>query len=185
MSGAVAGVEPVRSRIQTYSGRWFDFRSFAPGDFHLEDIAWALSMQCRYNGMTHRFYSVAEHSVIVSTHVAPAHARHALLHDAAEAYMGDIVSPLKQLMPEFTAIEARMESAIFERFGVAITTASAADVKFIDEAVYHDECWALLCDPRMSSPGPQLHTTIASLQPSQAREVFVSRFLKLFPEWRP
>ena len=111
--------------IQTYTGK-----SFNPlagenedcGPIELMDIAHALSHLCRFNGHTKRFYSVGEHSLYVSTlleHHEPAIQAWGLLHDAAEAYLGDMVRPIKQRMPEFKAIEDRLLQRIAKRFGLA------------------------------------------------------------------
>ena len=60
--------------MQTYTGRQFWPIDPRANEVHIEDIAHALSMMCRYNGHCRTFYSVAEHSVLVSQHVPPEHA---------------------------------------------------------------------------------------------------------------
>lgn len=90
-----------------------------PQDVRSLDIAHALSRIDRFGGHTSRRYSVAEHSVLVSKLVQPEHRLAALLHDAAEAYVGDMVAPLKAMLPEFSVIERRIHQVICERFGVS------------------------------------------------------------------
>lgn len=79
-------------------------------------IAHSLSLQCRFNGQCNRFYSVAEHSVHVSYLCPPHLAMEGLMHDATEAVYGDIIMPLKQLFPEFKAMEQRLHSAINKKY---------------------------------------------------------------------
>ena len=112
--------------MQTAGGRAFFPLDPRPEDVHIEDIAHALSFVCRFGGHCSKFYSVAEHCVRVSLAVAAAggsraEALAALLHDAAEAYVGDMVWPLKQAaaLAEYKAIEHGVERAIAARFGVA------------------------------------------------------------------
>ena len=112
--------------IQTYSGDLFNPLAADGedcGPIHLFDIAHALSNLCRFNGHVKRFYSVGEHSLYVSTLLdTPKYSnsrelqRWGLMHDAAEAYLGDMVRPIKQKMPEFKAIEDRLLRRIAERF---------------------------------------------------------------------
>jgi hypothetical protein len=109
------GVGPT---IMLHSGAWFDFCAPASSCFNIEDIAHGLANICRYAGQCKRFYSVAEHSILVSQ-TAKGFEYEALLHDAAEAFVGDISRPLKQMLPDFKRIEAEVERAILERFGVA------------------------------------------------------------------
>ena len=84
----------------------------------IEDIAHGLAYQCRFNGQTTRFYSVAQHSLMVATLVPPRLRLPALLHDAAEAYLGDMVKPLKRLFPEFSRLESGVLDLIGQRFSV-------------------------------------------------------------------
>lgn len=91
--------------IETYTGRRFCFDQFDAAEFNIRDIAHALSMQCRFNGHCPMFYSVAQHSVLVSGALPPEHSLWGLMHDAAEAYLGDMVAPLKQGFVEYRFME--------------------------------------------------------------------------------
>ena len=83
----------------------------------IEDIAHALARQCRYNGHVNcAHYSVAQHSVLVSRILPAEFALEGLLHDAAEAYLGDCIRPLKNQLPEYQGLEAKWESVIAEKF---------------------------------------------------------------------
>jgi hypothetical protein len=103
------------TRIMLASGALFDILDPEGSDFTLQDIAHGLGRVCRFAGQSSRFYSVAEHCVHVSRLVPLAHARAALLHDASEAFIGDVTRPLKALLPEYREIEARIEDAIATR----------------------------------------------------------------------
>lgn len=113
----------VKNTIRLRSGCYFDFVDPQPDQFTLRDIAGALSKICRFGGQIERFYSVAEHSVMcaeqaeadgfpLDTQIA------ALMHDAAEAFVGDVVKPLKIMLAEYPAIEDRVESVIAEKFTI-------------------------------------------------------------------
>lgn len=104
------------SWIQTFSGKKFDLLNPTPAMVDPVDIAHALSMICRFTGHTIGFYSVAEHSLRVAQLVPHMDVKQALLHDATEAYIQDISSPLKQLLPDYKAIERRIHRAICDRF---------------------------------------------------------------------
>ncbi len=175
--------------MQTFSGRKFYPLDPRAAEIVIQDIAHGLAMTCRFGGHSKRFYSVAEHCVIVSMFVAPAYAREALLHDSAEAYVGDMIRPLKHTarMGEFRAVEAAIELAVHERFGILSTPESHAAVKEIDDRIIVDEIAALMSDPPMylerHKNVPPLGAHIAGLNPAHAEHVFVSRFLELFPEF--
>lgn len=108
----------IGASIILRSGRYFDFIDPQPDMIDEEDIAWGLANTCRFNGQSLDFYSVAQHSVLCASLVPHADRFAAVMHDAAEAYVGDMVGPLKQLCPDFKAIEKRVEAAIFAKFGI-------------------------------------------------------------------
>lgn len=110
------------SEIRTFSGVMFDFEHAVPWDVNLKDIAHSLGNTCRFNGHSPEFYSVAEHSCLVATllqHRGYDRLMQAagLMHDATEAYVGDMVGPLKELVGgAFKDIEDQVWSLISERF---------------------------------------------------------------------
>lgn len=115
--------------IQTYRGFAVDFVEPDIKTICIEDIARGLAFQCRYNGHCRKFYSVAQHSVLVSEAIEKHVARLVglelcgLMHDAAEAYCGDLVAPVKQVLRvvddlEFDDMEARLMGVIAQRFNL-------------------------------------------------------------------
>lgn len=104
------------STILTNKGNYFPFHAPHEHKFDVEEIAHALSNICRFTGHVSEFYSVAQHSVLVSCLVPSKYKLAALFHDASEAYLGDVASPLKALLPEYKAIEKHVEKAIADQF---------------------------------------------------------------------
>ncbi len=111
-------MEIPETYIETRSGKRVDYFNPDPDTIDIEDIAYALANQCRYNGHSAMFYSVAEHSVAVARLVPKQFQLLALLHDAAEAYVGDIPSPLKQHLGGFKDIEDGIAQTIYKKYGV-------------------------------------------------------------------
>ncbi|MFC5302675.1 hydrolase [Azospira restricta] len=167
--------------VSTYLGHRFHPAAPSIDDVHIEDIAHGLAFQCRFNGQTRAFYSVAQHSLLVAG-LVPARLRlAALLHDAAEAYLGDMVKPLKALFPEFSRLEEGVMAIIGERFGVAGFAAPAikrADLIALatekrDLLPHSSEAWASLSG---ITPVP---ARIQPLAPHEAKATFLERFREL------
>lgn len=168
--------------MQTVSGKAFWPIDPRAEDVDIEDIAHALSMVCRYGGHCQRFYSVAEHSIYVSRHVPKEDALWGLLHDAAEAYIADIVKPAKRFISGYAEVEDRLMEVICERFGLPVTPPES--IKKADTAILLDEMPQLLGEPPLPwglTEGP-LGIEILGLQPGQAKQAFLNRFYELTGE---
>ncbi len=106
------------SIIDTFEDRLFDYLHPEEYKFDIDEIAWALSMQCRFNGFVSHFYSVAQHSVLMCDLVPIKLRKQTLLHDGSEALCGDVVSPLKRLLFEYRIIYNDTERAMFKYYKV-------------------------------------------------------------------
>lgn len=104
--------------IVTSSCTKFDLLDPKEDDILIEDICTSLSNLCRFTGHCKKHYSVAQHSVIGSLFVPKEFKLEFLLHDATEAYLGDVSSPLKKVLPEYKAIEKRLDRVIRRKFGL-------------------------------------------------------------------
>lgn len=106
--------------IQTFSGNPFYLLDPRPEEIEIRDIAHALSQLCRFTGHSRKLYTVAQHCLMVSDLVPPELALEGLLHDATEAYVGDVSSPLKGILgAAYTDIEQSIHLAIADRFKLA------------------------------------------------------------------
>lgn len=148
----------------------------------LEDIAHSLSNICRFNGHCAEFYSVAQHSVHVASLVQDERLRFpALLHDACEAYTGDIVTPFKRMFSALRFIEARLEAQVFEHFGVEVSDEDKALIKQADLVALATEKRDLMPRQRNEQwsyieglkPDPE---PIHPLLPKEAKELFLDAF---------
>lgn len=105
-------------KIQTFSGDYLDLANLQNHTPRISDIAHALALTCRFSGHCRFHYSVAQHSVLVATLVPEELALPALLHDAAEAYLSDIATPIKRHLSEYRELERRVQNWINDHFGV-------------------------------------------------------------------
>ncbi len=128
-----------RYAYRTHSGVMVDLSNPECAEIRIEDIAHHLARICRYSGAVDDFYSVASHCVYVATELqrggAPLYlVRAGLLHDAPEAYLGDMVSGLKRLFPDYRILEDRWAARIERATGVLFENhaATKAAVKDAD-----------------------------------------------------
>lgn len=166
--------------LQTYSGQAFDILAPTTSTIRIEDIAHALSNLCRFAGHVRTFYSVGEHSVRAS-HIPQSRdlQRAALMHDAAEAYIVDIPSPLKPLLTGYREIEQRIESVIAEKFGVNLGHPLIRDLDLIMLATEKRDLMGPEARPWGDLPDP-LPEKIEPWTPIQAEQRFLLRFRELF-----
>ena len=111
----------MNSYFRSYGGKHVHPLSPAPGEIDIDDIARSLSHVCRFLGHVEEFFSVAQHSVLVSQLVPRADALWGLLHDAAEAYLCDLPSPVKRepQMEMYRVAEERLLACVAQKFGLA------------------------------------------------------------------
>lgn len=174
--------------FQTYTGRKFHVLAPRAEDVCLEDVAHALSHLCRFAGHCLRFYSVAQHCVLVSRLVPERLALHGLLHDAAEAYTGDLIRPIKRSLREYTVafdvIEAAVEHVVAQHFGLPpLDDEEAGLVKQADIRALATERRDLLLATGLHWESTEQHPpheeTIHPLAPVDARRLFLDRYAQL------
>lgn len=169
--------------IELKSGLPFRFDDITGtiGNLRTHDIAHALSNICRYNGHCRRFYSVAQHSVYVSNLVPPEFAYEALLHDAHEALVGDMPTPLKAVVPGYKQLERKVEVAFRLFNGLPCETSD--EVKRADLVMLATEKrdlmkggqpWEIL---EGVEPTERFHVT--PVDPREAAELFLDRWLEV------
>lgn len=166
------------SWILTHSGVQFDLLRPTAAMIKPNDIAHALAHLCRFNGHTRQHYSVAQHSLIVASLVPAEHQLVALLHDATEAYIGDMVRPLKDALPAYRTVEQQLWLAICDRFSLHPD---------LPDCVKHADLVALATERRDLMPAhpgawPCLHRIPAmpdAITPLPANEASMQFFCRL------
>ena len=147
--------------ILTHTGKRFDL--FEPDVDMIDprDIAHSLAHLCRFNGHTREFYSVAQHSCLVADLVPTEHKLAALLHDATEAYLGDMTRPLKEWMPYYRGFEDVIWGRVCERFGLEID---------LPASVRQADLIALATERRdMMPPDPAIWDCLVGIEPAPER----------------
>jgi hypothetical protein len=178
--------------MQTFSGRRFYPIDPRPAEVDFRDIAHALAHICRYGGHSRRFYSVAEHCSGGAGYFIrmgrPDLARWFLLHDGSEAYVGDIIRPVKPSLEGYGAIELEVQRAIYfraELIGEDWNGAIPEEVKEVDNRILADEARRLFGEAAMRNTGwpvlgEPLGINIACQLPEQAERQFLDLFRLLF-----
>ena len=151
----------------------------------IRDIAHSLSLQCRYSGHCNDFYSVAQHSVLVSNYLPDEYKLWGLLHDAPEAYLSDVIRPLKPFLRGYSAFEQRVMSTIAERYGLNYIHGSGdipSIVKEVDNKILRDEFDQLMNNMynyEMNIPDVGLGIKIEPMSPKEAKIYFLTTFNEL------
>lgn len=190
MTATAIDVTCVGAWIETFTGKKFHLLDPRPEEICIEDIAHALSNQCRYTGHVKRFFSVAEHSYHVS--LLSAHHRLAgLMHDASEAYVCDLSRPVKQLTPvgpPYYEVEDRIMRVIATKFGFEWPLPK--EVKVADNIMLLSEKDQLMTDlswsddasseeARKSAILDYALTPLVGWDPPYAKTMFLGRFHEL------
>ena len=171
--------------IQTHSGQVVNLADLTSDVICIEDIAHSLSHICRYTGHSRVHYSVAEHcywASEVALRSQPKFALYALLHDAHEAYVGDVSAPLKSLLPDYRKLEDRIQTQVLSRFGLNLPV--PPEVKAMDHTMMCTERQQLLSWPPPQpwvdpdNPG-YLFLDLKCWAPEVARDRFLTQFEKL------
>ena len=133
-------------RMNTYAGHRFDPMYMTPEDVDIRDIAHALSLMCRGGGHLRYFYSVAQHCINCADEArARGWSRRlqlaCLLHDASEAYISDIIRPVKVYLDNYLEIEASIMDGIWRHFGLSDLSESehAAWKQIDDEMLLYEQ----------------------------------------------
>ena len=199
---ASAGSAPPRAWQRMLSGRRLDLLDPSPLDVEIEDIAHGLSRVARWNGQTSGdwAFSVAQHCLLVEDVAAaqvPGMLRRwrlaALLHDASEYVIGDLISPFKAAVGlDYKAFERRLAAAIHLRFGLpaALPAEIESALKRADRGAAHLEATQLAGFGgdealRFFGPPPALQVALAPLPPGDAKAAFLQRFRALSTPQEP
>lgn len=189
------GVQPnynaKTGEFTTLTGKVINILNPTEDMITLQDISISLSKICRFGGHVSRFYSVAQHSVLVAA-LCPDFAREALLHDASEAYLGDVIKPLKLLLgAAYTSLEFNFETVISQKFGLVNNKQVHSVIKRYDLEAYELEYQALKKDnpipllkvmrehEMITSPWVDPYKDIA-WEPSYSQMVFSAKYGELF-----
>lgn len=142
--------------METYGGRRVNPFNLREEDVDIKAIAHSLSLLCRFGGHCKVFYSVAEHCIRVARIVKPEYRLAALLHDAGEAYIGDVIRPLKYCLSAIQEADEKAVKVVMKKFGVDFSEEVREVVKEADnilvategrDIMYHVETWGNLPPP--------------------------------------
>lgn len=176
----------MSDKMTTYTGKHFNPLEIKEADVCIEDIAHALSLLCRGGGHLKYFYSVGQHSVNCARE---AQARGlsdktvlgCLLHDASEAYISDIIRPVKHHLTNYLEIESMIMDVIFWKFGLSeLSEQETKQIKQIDDEMLDNELPALLCTEQPDNCARLLsNPDFALLSARETEQSFLDLFSQL------
>lgn len=166
----------------THGGRRFWPLDPRPEEIDIRDIAHALSHICRYGGHCNRFYSVAEHSILMARHASKENRLWALLHDATEAYLMDLPRPIKPFLPGYADAETALHKCIAKKFN--LDTVIPDEVHDLDHSIIRDEMEQNMCYiPDSYVNVKPLGIRLEYWNPEQAKAAFMREYVKI-ESWR-
>jgi len=174
--------------ISTYSGYDFHYLNPRAEDIDINDIAHALSLLCRGAGHIAKFYSVAEHCYLTSKWAEEELgdielAKWMLMHDAPEAYLADLPTPLKKLLPDYLKMEDSIMAVIADKYNLD-PTITEAQVKEIDKQILLTERNTLMTHVKTRWVYDDLYEPmpieLPTWSPDEAKIKYMEQFNKLF-----
>lgn len=169
--------------LSTNSGKRFNPTKAQIDDIFIEDIAHALSLICRANGHLKLFYSIAQHSINCAKEAeARGHSIRiqlaCLMHDASEAYIGDVISPLKRQLPDYLVFENDLQEIILKALNIPeITLQEEQIVKEIDNCLLYHE-FKILHGDELLDYVPDIHIDVENVEIHHS--VIEAQFLYLY-----
>ncbi len=177
-------ITQVDSYIETFTGKKFYFLDPTQDSIDIIDIAHSLSMQCRFTGHTTKFYSIAEHSIMVSRLCPDEFKLWGLLHDASEAYLTDVASPVKPHLINYKLMEKVIMEPICKKFGISKympDEVHVADMEALRIEAYwlmksKGNDWVINQDKK---PLDESCTPLLGLSPEETKFMFLEEYLRL------
>lgn len=167
----------THSSIRTVSGLYIDVLNPDPDSIIIEDIAHALSMQCRWGGQIKQFFSIAQHCVEAVSLVKRYDRFAMLMHDASEAYLCDIPSPIKKHLTNYKEIEHNLMQVIATKFNFEYPLNDK--IHLADRQMLEAEWYQLVLNKEVTG-------TMYKLNPLPQKEsynLFMKEFEKYYDEW--
>lgn len=166
--------------IYTYSGKMFNIINPKKNELNINDAAHALSLQCRFNGHVRKFYSVASHLIIGSKLINEKFKKEFLLHDLQEAWIGDVITPVKKQTKEFIKIENNIEKVISKKFNTPYP--NSKEVKEMDIIMFRMESVYLMGQKKNKNEKFPMTKKKFLYEINKSNDEIKKEFLKTFNE---
>lgn len=173
----------IDNYIETFTGVKFDFLNPQIEQINIEDIAHSLAMQCRFTGHSNDFYSIAQHCILVAELCPDEYKLYGLLHDASEAYLTDVASPVKPFLQNYKMMECKIMKSIVEKYSLSeffpeeVHLADMNALRVEIKQLMHSggEGWAI--NKILTTPLPDFK--IEYMSPREAKVEFIKKFNEL------
>lgn len=167
-------------KMTTFNGRRVDPWNLTADDLQIDNIAHALSMLCRFGGHSREFYSVAQHCVRVARSLPPELWLEGLMHDATEAFLGDMVRPVKHKLEEYKKLEDRVWQVFAFKYG--LNNPLHPSVKYADNACLKAELIQFVTNSQDELSNPFWNQFVAfprvdrAWNPAESKALFLITF---------